>query len=485
MKKVLLSFCLSLISISAVYAQSVLKAKYSANTVKTSHKHSTGTSFSYTAVTGLKNVMNDAGDTAKIFFTSYVKNGIKNEAYLAKRPIAFVFNGGPGSSSVWLHMGALGPKRILLNDDGSAPAAPYQLVENEYTWLTETDLVFIDPVWTGYSEAATAKKNSDFLGFENDKKIVAEFIRQYLTENNRWSSPKYLAGESYGTTRATALAYHLHQRYGINLSGIALISSVMNFQTIRYNTGNDLPYPLILPTMAATAKFHGKAGGNIELKKFVDDCKQFAANEYLHYLHTGLNEATVLEKLSYFTGLSSEYLTQCHLRPSTGPYNKELLRSDKVTVGRLDSRFKGNDYDATGGSFDYDPSYDATILGPFAQAIYQHLGDNLKYKGDKPYEVLNGKVFQHWTYPQNKYLNTSVELRKAMVNIPDLKIWISNGYYDMATPFYATEYTVDHMFLPTEIRNNITMTYYEAGHMMYIEKKSLKQFTSDFKNWMK
>jgi carboxypeptidase C (cathepsin A) len=485
MKRVILTFCLSLICISAAIGQSISKTKYYNNTVTTNHKHSAGASFGYTAVTGLKDVMNDAGDTAKIFFTAYTKNGIKNKAYWAQRPIAFVFNGGPGSSSVWLHMGALGPKRILLNDDGSAPAAPYQIVDNEYTWLTETDLVFIDPVWTGYSEATTEKKNSDFLGFENDRNIVAEFIRQYLTENNRWSSPKYLAGESYGTTRATALAYHLHQRYGINLSGIALISSVMNFQTLRFNTGNDLPYPLILPSMAATAKFHGKAGAGKDLVTFVAECKQFAANEYLHYLHTGENKTAVLEKLSHFTGLSSEYLTQCHLRPSTGPFNKELLRSDQVTVGRLDSRFKGNDYDATAGSFDYDPSYDATILGPFAQAIYQHLGDNLKYKGEKPYEVLNGKVFQHWTYPQNRYLNTSVDLRKAMVNIPDLKIWISNGYYDLATPFYATEYTIDHMFLPDALKNNITMTYYEAGHMMYIDKASLKQFTADFKTWMK
>ena len=223
--------------------------------------------------------------------------------------------------------------------------------------------------------------------------------------------------------------------------------------------------------MAATAKFHGKAGYGIELEKFVADCKHFAQNEYLNYLHTGNNEETVLDKLVLFTGLSREYLKQCHLRPSTGPFNKELLRTENVTVGRLDSRFKGNDYDATGGSFDYDPSYDATILGPFAQAIYQHLGNNLKYKGQKPYEILNGKVYQHWTYPQNQYLNTSVDLRKAMVNIPGMKIWISNGYYDMATPFYATEYTIDHMFLPTELKKNITMTYYKAGHMMYIDKK--------------
>jgi carboxypeptidase C (cathepsin A) len=482
MKKVF--FCLSLLLGFVVFSQSLPNKKFHGKTVKTNHRHSAGSSFNYSALTGIKSVLNEDGDTANIFFTAYTKS-LPKSITGSNRPITFVFNGGPGSSSVWLHMGALGPKRILLNDDGSAPEAPYTIVDNEYTWLTKTDLVFIDPVWTGYSEASSKDKNSDFLGFENDRNIVAEFIRQYLTENNRWASPKYLAGESYGTTRASALAYHLHQRYGINLSGIALISSVMNFQTLRFNTGNDLPYPLILPSMAATAKFHGMAGSDVDLETFIADCKKFASEEYLLYLHSGANENQVLEKLSYFTGLSQSYLKQCHLRPSTGPFNKELLRTKRETVGRLDSRFKGNDYDATGGSFDYDPSYDATILGPFAQAIYQHLGDNLKYQGKKPYEILNGKVFQHWSYPQNKYLNTSIDLRKAMVNIPDLKVWISNGYYDLATPFYATEYTIDHMFLPSELKNNINMTYYEAGHMMYIEKESLIQFTSDFNDWMK
>lgn len=481
MIKFCLAFTLGLFTLS-LSAQSINKEFIKGATVS-SHNHSAGGQFSYKAYTGFKTIVTDDGDSASIFYTAYIRNNGKLEN--SQRPITFAFNGGPGSSSVWLHMGALGPQRILLNDDGSAPAPPYTLVENEFTWLGKTDLVFIDPVWTGYSKAVNDKKNQEFLGFENDKNVVGEFIRSFLTESNRWERPKYLAGESYGTTRASALAYHLHQRYGINLNGLALISSVMNFQTLRFNTGNDLPYPLILPSMAATAKFHGKAGVNTELKAFVEECKKFASSDYLHYLHTGENEAKVLERLSYFTGLSSEYLTQCNLRPSTGPYNKELLRDSKTTVGRLDSRFKGNDFDASEGSFDYDPSYDAVILGPFAQAIYQHLGNNLNYKGERPYEILNGKVFQHWTYPQNRYLNTSVELRKAMVNIPEMKVWICNGYYDMATPFYATEYTIDHMFLPENVKNNINMTYYESGHMMYIEKKSLVQFTNDFKNWMK
>lgn len=476
-----------LITLSFIFAFAVVSAqdkmlkKAFDGIVKTNHRHTAGETFGYTAYTGFKTVVTDSGDSAKIFYTAYFKDGINDNS---KRPITFAFNGGPGSSSVWLHMGALGPKRVVLNNDGSAPAPPYNIVDNEYTWLGKTDLVFIDPVWTGYSEAVNDKKKQEFLGFENDRNTVAEFIRSFLTDSKRWSSPKYLAGESYGTTRASALAYYLHQRYGINVNGLALISSVMNFQSLRFNTGNDLPYPLILPTMAATAKYHGKAGANVELKKFIVDARTFAANEYVNYLHNGTNETEVLLRLSYFTGLSTEYLKQCHLRPSTGSFNKELLRDDLKTVGRLDSRFIGNDYDATEGSFDYDPSYDATILGPFSQAIYQHLSENLNYQGEKPYEILNGKVFQFWTYPQNRYLNTSEVLRKAMVNIPDMKVWICNGYYDMATPFYATEYTINHMFLPKNIEGNIDMTYYEAGHMMYIEKNSLVQFTKDFKTWL-
>ena len=212
MKKIILRYCIPLLLSTSLLAQTFEKSNAKFGLAKTNHKHTVNGGFSYNALTGLQSVISESGDTANVFFTAYTKSGIKNEAYWAKRPITFVFNGGPGSSSVWLHMGALGPKRIVLNEDGSAPPAPYSIVDNEYTWLTETDLVFIDPVWTGYSEAQTKDKNANFLGFENDRNLVAEFIRSYLTEHNRWSSPKYLAGESYGTTRASALAYHLHRR---------------------------------------------------------------------------------------------------------------------------------------------------------------------------------------------------------------------------------------------------------------------------------
>ena len=482
-------FLITLFSLNS-YGQSS-KSKLEVETVKSNHQFLGKVRFDYTAVTGYSLVpINEGADTAKVFYTTYIKRGQKS----ANRALTFAFNGGPGSSSVWLHMGALGPKRVKLQEDGSPTPPPYQVINNEYSWLPETDLVFIDPVLTGFSKGGSSSDKKDFLGYENDLKVMGAFIQKYLSEYKRWDSPKYLAGESYGTTRASGLSLHLQERYGINVNGLMLISSVLNFQTIRTPIGNDTPFPLLLPTYATTAWYHGKIGK--EDYESAEACaaaaRTFAETDYLWALNQGarLKEdpakyQEIVSKLSYFTGLSETYIKQCQLRPTVGMLNKELIRETEKTVGRLDSRFLGTEFNHAEGSYNHDPSYDRVIMGPFSQSIYQHLTQNLKWTETIPYEILNGKVFQFWTYPQNRFLNTSIDLRKAMANNPSMKVWISNGYYDMATPFFATEYTLDHMFLPEELRGNIHMTYYNAGHMMYIDQACLKEFHADFQQMMR
>lgn len=423
---------------------------------------------------------------ARLFFVAYTKDG---EADPSKRPVLFAYNGGPGSSSVWLHMGALGPKRVVMTEKGDAIAPPYQYVDNEFTWLDKTDLVFIDPMMTGYTRPAGKNPQSLFTGYENDIQFVGDFIRLYTTRYERWSSPKFIGGESYGTTRSAGLSGYLQNRHGLYLNGVILISSIMDFATARPDRGNDRPYPLMLPTFAATAWYHKKLGAQFtSLPALLKEVEEFALNEYSTALLKGdaLSETeknAVAEKLSRYTGLSKDYILQSNLRVYVGPFNKELLRSSQQTIGRLDGRFTGYDYDEAGATYDYDPSYNNTIYGPYTAAVNDYVHRILKYENELPYEILTGRV-QPWPLSQDKYLNVAETLRDAMTKNPKMKVWISNGYYDMATPYFATRNTVDHMFLKKEIKANITMTYYEAGHMMYIHMPSLRQFRKDFEMFM-
>lgn len=453
-------------------------------TTETQHtlRFKDGQQISFTARAGYMLLKTEEGEPrAKIFYIAYTRNGVNNAA---DRPLTVAFNGGPGSSSVWLHMGALGPRRIVMGEQGNSLAPPYQVVDNEYSWLKWTDLVFVDPVMTGYSRPMEGVDKKEFLGFEEDIKAVGEFIQRYVTQNKRWASPKYLAGESYGTTRAAGLSDYLLDRYGMYLNGLVLISQITNFQTARFSRGNDLPYILFLPTYAATAWYHKKLNpAYTDLRKLLDEVEAFALGEYATALLKGdqlseAEEARIAAKLSEYTGLSEEYIRQANLRPVIHKFCKELRRDEGLTVGRLDSRFTGKDYDDTGDRYEFDPSYDKTIYGPFTTAVYDHLGNYLNYLSELPYEILTGRA-RPWNYSnvQNEYLNVAESLRSTMHKNPFMKVLICNGYYDLATPYFATEYTLDHMFLDPDLRKNITMTYYEAGHMMYIHEPSLVQFT--------
>lgn len=441
----------------------------------------------YTATTGYMTIK-DEKDTLKanLFFIAYTKD---SEADSSKRPILFSFNGGPGSSSVWLHMGALGPKKVLMTDDGNTLPPPYKYVDNPDTWLDKADIVFIDPMMTGFTRPAGRASQNEFTGYENDLRFVGDFIRLYISKYGRWSSPKFIAGESYGTTRAAGLSGYLQDRYNLNVNGIILISAILDFGTVRTDRGNDVPFPLGLPTFAATSWYHKKSNSRYtNLSSFLQEVQQFATTDYAAALMKGdkLPDAernTIINKLYDYTGLSKEYLDQTNLRLYVGRYNKELLRKEKKTVGRLDSRIVGQDYDNAGDEYDYDASLDIAIYGGYTAAINDYIKRDLKYDNDLPYEMLTGRV-RPWTNSQDKYLNVAETLRGAMVKNPYLKVWICNGYYDMATPYFATDYVIHHMFLPKDLQKNVSFTYYEAGHMMYIHKPSLLKLKKDYDQFM-
>ncbi len=404
----------------------------------------------------------------------------------AARPITFAFNGGPGSSSVWLHMGALGPRRIKMGDDGEMLPGPVSLVDNEFCWLEFTDLVFIDPVSTGYSRAVEGEDPHQFHGLDEDARSVAEFIRLYLVRNLRWESPKYLAGESYGTTRAAALSRELQGSLGIYLNGILLISPVLNFQTLRFEVGNDLPYWTYLPTYAATAWHHKKLAAPLDadLEKTLAEVEKWASTEYVLALAAGSDlepakRVEVARQLSKFTGLSEDYLLKADLRPQIQEFCKELLRNDGKTVGRFDSRYTGLDRRGVGNAPDYDPSY-SVVQGPFTAGLNAYMRAELKYESDVPYEILTGRV-QPWNFGayNGRYVNVSESLRGAMTQNPNLRVLVMSGYYDLATPHFAARYTVDHMDLDATLRKNISQTFYRAGHMMYLRRADLEKFTKD------
>jgi carboxypeptidase C (cathepsin A) len=425
---------------------------------------------------------------ASVFFIAYTKD-VKDPS---KRPIMFTFNGGPGSSSVWLHLGAFGPKKVLMTDKGDPLPPPYKLVDNEYTLLDQTDLVFIDPVSTGYSRPAPGQDKKQFHGVQEDVQTVGEFIRLYTTRFKRWDSPKYLAGESYGTTRAAGLASHLQDALGMNLNGVILVSSILNFQTARFDQGNDLPYILFLPTYTATAWYHKKLSSELQddLRKTLKEVEKFALSDYAVALMKGNKlspEKTkeIAGKLARYTGLSEDFILRSNLRVPMQRFAKELLRGERRSVGRYDSRYLGIDREGAGDSPDYDPSY-AAVQGAYTATLNTYLRNELKYESDLPYEILTGKV-QPWNFgpAKNTYLNVSPSLRQAMTKNPHLRVFVANGYYDLATPYFATEYTFDHLGLDKSLAGNVRMGHYEAGHMMYLHKDSHRKLTSDLTKFLK
>ncbi|MEM7119591.1 MAG: peptidase S10 [Chloroflexota bacterium] len=443
----------------------------------------------YTATAGtivLKEEKEEDGEPkakASIFFIAYTKDGVDD---LGQRPITFSFNGGPGSSSVWLHLGLLGPRRVLMDDIGNALQPPYKLVDNEFSLLDKTDLVFIDPVSTGFSRVAAGEKPKQFHHFKKDIESVGEFIRLYTTREKRWTSPKFLIGESYGTTRAAGLSGYLQGRHGMNLNGIMLISSILNFLTARFTRGNDLPYILFLPTYAATAWYHNRLDETLQadLRQTLDEVEAFAEGEYASALMLGAKlsaeaRANVVKKLARYTGLSETYIEQTNLRINIHRFTKELMRAERRTVGRLDSRFIGIDRDSAGERYEYDPSY-AQIQGTYTATLNDYVRSELAFESDLPYEILTGRVHP-WSYAthENEFVNVAETLRQAMTQNPFLKVIVTNGYYDLATPYFATEYTFNHLDLDPSLQSNISMTYYEAGHMMYVHQPSLDQLKQD------
>jgi carboxypeptidase C (cathepsin A) len=449
-----------------------------------------GKTLNYTVTTGfmpLKNTI--SGDTeARIFYMAYTLDGVTDPK---TRPLMFSFNGGPGSASVWLHLGALGPKRVKMLDDGMMPPPPYEMVDNDQTWLDQTDMVFIDPVGTGYSRAAKPELASKFFGVNGDIESVGEFIRLYLGRSERWASPLFLVGESYGTTRAAGLSNHLFER-GIGLNGIILISTVMNFQSIRFADNNDLPLILIFPSYASTAWYHQRLSPEMQRKPLRDvlkEAEEFAAKAYGPALMridrlSPAEKQSLLDKFSSLTGLSRTFVEQNNFRVDLGEFNKELLRDQRRTTGRLDSRFTGFDKDSAGSDVDFDPSMSA-IRTPYTAAFNDYVRRDLNYRSDIEYYILGGGITTPWNWnTSNGYADTSQALSSAMRKNPYMKVFVGCGYYDMATPYFAAEYSVSAMNLDPQLRQNFTFGYYEAGHMMYIEKNSLKKLKEDVTGFM-
>jgi carboxypeptidase C (cathepsin A) len=420
---------------------------------------------------------------------AYTKDGVKDPA---ERPVTYSFNGGPGAAAVWVHFGAFGPKRVERDAEGMALPPPGRLVDNDLSLLDLTDLVFLDPVSTGYSRPAPGEDRKQFHGVDEDVASVGEVIRLWTTRNRRWASPKFLAGESYGTTRAAGLALYLDQRFGMTINGVILISSVLNWQNQEFNVGNDMPFILHLPSYTATAWYHKKLPADLagDLKKAVAESEGFARNEYASALMQGdrlspERARAVAEKVARLTGLSVDYVLRSNLRIELFRYLKELLRAEGKTVGRLDSRFTGYDLDSAGENPEFDPSMAATDAS-YASLANDYYRRVLGFESDLVYERLN-RLVRPWSFADyaNRYLNMAENLRGAMTRNPHLKVLVQSGYYDFATPYFDSVYTLDHLGLPQALRGNVRFELYQAGHMMYIRRADHEKFRKDVADFIR
>jgi carboxypeptidase C (cathepsin A) len=453
-----------------------------------------GKKLHYRATAGTYQLKDEAGKAkADLFFVAYERTPLpENAADAARRAVTFVFNGGPGAAAVWLHLGTAGPRRVKLTETGAAPPPPYETVDNQSTWLDATDLVFIDPIGTGYSRAIPGEDPKQFYGVDNDLRWVAEFIRLYTTRNQRWPSPKFLAGESYGTTRAAALSEHLLERQGIALNGVILISTVLNFQTISFREGNELPFVLFLPTYTAIAHYHKKLAPELQADrtKALKEAEKFALNEYTAALAAGagLSEqerADIAGKLSHLTGLPADVVRKANLRIDADLFRKTLLVDQEKIVGRFDGRLTGYDPDPLGRWPDHDPSFNQ-FYAAYAGAFNDYVRRTLHYESDVSYDVLSGRV-QPWDFGRagNGYLNVADDLEQAMRKSPHTRLMICSGICDLATPYLGATYTLRHMRLSPETRERVTESFFTGGHMLYHESAALEKLHDDVARFIK
>ncbi|MGD0783716.1 MAG: peptidase S10, partial [Candidatus Aminicenantales bacterium] len=441
----------------------------------------------YRATAGLTLLKNDLGEpTGLMYSVAYTRSDVKD---LSRRPIAFFYNGGPGSASLWLHLGAFGPRRPVTTDGTFTPPAPYELVDNTESLIDKTDMVFIDAMGTGYSRPAGKAQIKDFLGIDEDAQAFAQLILTYVNRNDRWNSPKFLMGESYGTFRSAVLGNLLQNRYSMHLNGIVLISSVLDMASLNFTPGDDRTYIFYLPSYAAVAWYHDVLKNKpADLPAFIDEARKYAAGEYAAALFKGAKltaaeKEAVAKRLSGFTGLSVEYLLKADLRVSLGQFNVELMRSRGLTAGRIDARFSGYTRDLLSESAQGDPEGPA-VAGAFTALLNAYTHNELKFGLEKTYLTsLNAGGEWNWRrLPSGRFgapsggffpgaPNVMGDLLEAMITNPRLFVQVENGYYDMATPFFATEHTMDHLGLPADLRGRLTLDYYPAGHMMYLQNE--------------
>jgi len=445
--------------------------------------------FDYTATAGRLPVVDKSGKhEADIFFIAYTKEQVQN---LAVRPITFAFNGGPGASSVWLNFGAFGPKRVVLSEEQRPSAPPYQLVDNTYCLLDLTDLVFIDPVGTGFSRPAAGIEATSFYGIDRDVSSIAEFIRAYVTRFERWESPKFLAGESYGGLRAVLLAEHLHGLYGMDCNGLILLSPALQLQNFVFAPGNFLPYTLFLPTYTAAAFYHKKLARPLlsDFKQTLGQVENWTMKEYLLALSKGdtlkpEERKAVVDKLAAYTGISEDYIHRKKLRITNRQFSRELLRSRGLVVGILDSRLTAVAESVK--SFFDEPDMLLTI-GPYVGALNNHLRRDLKYESDLPYRFFSSEANSAWNFGSAKqgYPSVTDSLAALITKFGYFKVFIARGYYDLDIGYFATAYDINHLGLPPTLRANITLRFYDAGHQIYVHLPSLKRLKGDVADFIK
>jgi carboxypeptidase C (cathepsin A) len=455
--------------------------------VVTEHSITVGeTKLSYKAEAGMLPLLKEDGSPrANIFYVAYT---VEDGGDTSRRPIMFCFNGGPGAAAVWLHLGGLGPRRARVNPDGSLPPPPFELVDNEHTVLSAADLVFIDPVATGYSRAAKGEKQEQFFGKDPDIAAMGEFIRLYTTRNKRWRSPKYLCGESYGVFRAAGLVAELQDRHGMFMNGLVLVSGLIDYGTISPGPSNDLPYALFLPSFTAVAHAHGRLPADLQadLKKARAESEAFAAGEYVTALFAGASlpesrRADVAKKVARLTGLSEKLVLDHDLRVSPSVFREKLLADKRLILGRFDARITGRDGDQAGGMPGFDPSFDAA-LGPLAAAMNAYVREELSFESDLPYRVLTG--VGPWPKDENRYASTAAQLADAMSRNHHLRVLVQAGLCDLGVPYRSMRYSIDHLRIDPELLKNVTYADYDSGHMMYLHLPDLVKQGDDIRSFL-